>query len=129
MQVAIIIFDNFSMINFAKIHKILHKSGKFDIKICAYKAEICDNFGVFVVPQMHSQSLYGFDVVIFVDGNGQNLAHDEIYLSWLRSAYDARYKICLGSSNVLFEAAKFDEFIHFDELNEAKFEEIFKSHL
>ncbi|CZE47755.1 hypothetical protein [Campylobacter geochelonis] len=122
MKVAIVIYDKFDLVNLAEFNEFFKDERKFDTKIYAFKGEIVDKFGVCIKVENSASSLYGSDILVVCDGKNQSLVYDEIFLSWLKSAFDVRYKICVGTAKGILNAAKFDEFLHSD-----KFDNEFKA--
>lgn len=112
MKVAVIIYDGFDLRNFAEIYAFLHKN--FEPEICAFKENVKDCFGVRIKAEIFSQSLIDYDFIVVCDGKSENLAVDDIFLSWLRSANSAGKKICFGRAKILCENAKFSDFTHFE---------------
>ncbi|QKG29671.1 DJ-1/PfpI family protein [Campylobacter sp. RM16187] len=111
MKIAIVVYDRINLVSLAEIWSLLSNlQTKHDVKICAFKSEIVDEHGLKIVPQIYSESLYGYDVVIIPDGLGVlSLRHDEIFLSWIRSAGRARLKIALDLGALIFGGAGFLE--------------------
>lgn len=121
MRIAIVIYDKFSLSNLACVSENLRKFSDLEIKICAFKSEVKDKFGVSLLPDIYSQSLDGFDGVILCDGENENIVYDEIFLGWIRSGFFAKNKISFGKSGEIFAKAGFENFINLNEFDESKF--------
>ena len=64
MKIAIVIYDDFSLLNLAKLSNFLNKFDNLNIKICAFKNEIKSKFGICIKPDIFNESLDGFDCVM-----------------------------------------------------------------
>ena len=123
MKIAIVIYDNFSLLNLAKLSNFFAKFDNLNIKISAFKDEIKSKFGICVKPDIYAQSLDGFDCVILCDGDVSKVVENEIFLGWIRSSCLAKYKICFGNALEIFSAVKFEKFINFAEFNDILLQE------
>ena len=111
MKIALVIFDKINLLNLARIRTFLESlESKPEIKICAFKSEISDEYGLKILPQIYGESLYGYDALILPDGSGAlTLRHDEIFLSWIKSASRARVKVGFDLGTLVLGAAGFLE--------------------
>lgn len=109
MKTCVVLYDKVNLLSFATIYDFLCKNGiKFETR--SQREITKDEKGLNLFAQAHSESLYGFDVVFFPDGLGAlNLRHDSIFLSWIRSSSEARYKISFDLGSVILGAAGFLE--------------------
>lgn len=127
MRIAIVIYDKFSLSNLACVSENLRKFDDLEIKICAFKSEVKDKFGISLIPDIYSASLDGFDGVILCDGECENIVYDEIFLGWIRSGYFTKTKISFGKGGEIFARAGFENFTNLSEFNEEKIKEKLKN--
>ena len=58
MKIALVIFDKINLLNLARIRTFLESlESKPEIKICAFKSEISDEYGLKILPQIYGESL------------------------------------------------------------------------
>lgn len=109
MKVAIIMYDKMSLMSFSQIYEFFKRSdfGISRIDCCALKNEIVDEFGLKIIPNIHSQSLDGYEIIVAPSGIGSlSLRYDDIFLSWIRSSRFAKIKISCDMGAFIFGAAK-----------------------
>ncbi|MBE2984864.1 hypothetical protein CCAL9344_03735 [Campylobacter sp. RM9344] len=108
MKVGILLYDKVNLLNFAQIHSFLRTFEKISVKTYAFKAEIIDESGIRLHPEIYGESLYGIDMMVVPDGIGAlSLRYDEIFLSWVRSGSSARIKMCFDLGALVFGGAGF----------------------
>lgn len=106
MKIAIIMYDKMSLLSFSQIYEFFKRSN-FSLDCCALKYEIIDEFGLKITPNIHSESLDGYDIVVFPGGIGAlSLRYDDIFLSWIRSSKNAKIKISCDMGAFILGAAR-----------------------
>ncbi|MBR8464539.1 hypothetical protein KDD93_08180 [Campylobacter sp. faydin G-24] len=109
-KVAILMYDKVNLQSFASIYAFLHGFDRVSVKCYAFKPEITDEFGLRLHPEIHSESLYGVDLLVVPDGIGAlSLRYDEIFLSWVKSGFSAKVKIGLDLGSLVLGGAGFLE--------------------
>ncbi|ASM36575.1 hypothetical protein [Campylobacter sputorum] len=109
MKVAIIMYDKMSLLSFSQIYEFFKRTdiASLSVDCCALKYEIIDEFGLKILPDIHSESLDGYDIVAVPSGIGaMSLRYDDIFLSWIRSARKANLKISCDMGAFIFGAAR-----------------------
>lgn len=124
MKIAIVIYDDFSLLNLAKLSNFLNKFDNLNIKICAFKNEIKSKFGICIKPDIFNESLDGFDCVMVCDGDIDKMVSNDIFLSWIRSSCLAKYKISFGNAYEILKASKFENFTNFADFNKNNIENL-----
>ncbi|AQW86253.1 hypothetical protein BB381_00040 [Campylobacter pinnipediorum subsp. caledonicus] len=108
MNVAIVMYDKMNLLSFSNVLSFLHSFDDINIKTCAFKQEIKDEFGVRIHPDVYAESIYGADIIIIPDGIGAlTLRYDEIFLSWIKSASKTQIKIGLNLGTLILAGAGF----------------------
>lgn len=113
MKIALILYDRVSYFDFFGFYEIISrlkalKNDEIDFKVCALKDEIKDEKGLILKPCSVGENLSYFDIVFVAGGIGANvLQYDDIFLSWIKSAKNAKYKIATCSGMFIFGAAGF----------------------
>ncbi|MDA3054589.1 MULTISPECIES: hypothetical protein [unclassified Campylobacter] len=120
MKIAVVIYDNFSLLNLAQILNAL-SACQHKVRIYALKEAVQSAQKACVRADVSDDSLYGNDAVIICDGECEDLAYNSIFTAWLRSGAIARKIIGFGRSALLLNSAKFENFSHFRSFDEAKF--------
>lgn len=109
MKSCIVIYDRVNLLSFAKIYDVLVRS-KIDFEVVALRSDVCDEKGLRLNPTRHSESLYGYNMVIVPDGTGAlNLRYDDIFLSWIRSAGGTNLLVGLDLGVLILGGAGFLE--------------------
>lgn len=114
MRVAFVLFDRMTFLDFIGFYDVITRIKTLGIdenlswECCALKDEIKDDRGLIVKPSKTGESLDGYDMVFFPGGTGTRvLQYDDIFLSWIKSAKYARYKISVCTGSLLMGAAGF----------------------
>lgn len=108
MKIAIIMYDRMSLASFAEAYDFFAKLDGVSVQACAFKQDIRDEYGLSIQPSVHGESLYGADVLVVPSGLGAlGLRHDDIFLSWIRSASSARLKLGLDLGSLILGGAGF----------------------
>ncbi|CAD7287471.1 hypothetical protein LMG7974_00350 [Campylobacter majalis] len=108
MNVAVVMYDRINLISLANVLSFVKSFQKAKIKTCAFKPEIVDEYGLKITPEVSGESIYGADIIIIPDGIGAlNLRHDEIFLSWIKSASNAKVKLGFDLGTLIFAGAGF----------------------
>ena len=120
MKIAVVIYDNFSLLNLAQILNALSER-EHKVRIYALKEAVQSAQKACVVADVSDDSLYGNDAVIVCDGECEDLVYNSIFTAWLRSGAMARKIIGFGRSALLLNAAKFENFTIFDNFSKDEF--------
>jgi transcriptional regulator GlxA family with amidase domain len=114
MKLAYIIFDGITWLDLIGVYEPISKlkSSQFlsplDWDICCFKETAEDSYGLQMKPTKIGQSLDGYDAIIVPGGIGtRKLQYDENFLSWIRTAGNARYKISVCTGSLILGAAGF----------------------
>lgn len=108
IKVALIIYDGFSLLNFAEIYEILNEN--YEVKICGFKEQNTDKNSLKFKAEIFSQSLFEYENIVLCDGEISKVINDEIFLGWIRSAVFAKRKICFKNSAEIFTLTGFENF-------------------
>lgn len=110
MKIAILLYDKINLLNFAQLYSFLHSFKSASVKTYAFKSEITDELGLKIQPEIYAESLYGADMLVIPDGVGALSArYDEIFLSWVKSAFNAKFKIGFDLGALILGGAGFLE--------------------
>ena len=120
MKIAVVIYDNFSLLNLAQILDSLSATGH-KIRIYALKESTKSAQNAQVSADISDDSLYGNDAVIITDGACEDLIYNSIFLAWLKSGALAEKIIAFGEALSLANAAKFENFTHIAKFDEQDF--------
>ncbi|MDA3052034.1 hypothetical protein OFO01_01005 [Campylobacter sp. JMF_01 NE2] len=120
MKIAVVIYDNFSLLNLAQILNAL-SACQHKVRIYALKEAVQSAQKACVGADVSDDSLYGNDAVIVCDGECEDLVYNSIFTAWLRSGAMAKKLAFFGSAHSLAKIAKFENFSHFESFDEAKF--------
>ncbi|AIR79764.1 hypothetical protein Q4Y15_000875 [Campylobacter fetus] len=105
MKSCIVLYDGISMLSFAKIYDFFI-ANSVDFEVASLREEITCEGSFKLNSPNYSQSLYGYDIVVFPDGTGAlNLSYDDIFLSWIKSANDAKIKIAINRASLIIKEA------------------------
>lgn len=108
MKIAVVMYDKMNLVSFANIISYLHSFDNANIKTCAFKSEIFDEFGIRLHPDVYAESIYGADMIVVPDGIGAlSLRYDEIFLSWIKSASSAKIKFGFDLGALILAGAGF----------------------
>jgi transcriptional regulator GlxA family with amidase domain len=114
MKLAYIIFNGITWLDLIGVYEPLSKlkSNKFlpvlDWDICCFTETAEDAYGLAVKPTKIKQPLNEYDAIIVPGGIGtRQLQYDEDFLSWIRTADEARYKISICTGSLILGAAGF----------------------
>ncbi len=109
MKVAFVLYDRVSYVDFFGFYDVIvGLKDECDVfyNVCALKDEIKDEHGLKLLPETIGESLDGYDMVFIPGGVGaKTLIYDDIFLSWLKSAKHAKYKVCSSSGTLLLGAS------------------------
>lgn len=104
MKVCVIMYDKMNLSSFARIYEFFCKM-KIPTFSVALRAEISDEFGVNIIPQIFAQSLDTYDIIAIPSGFGAlDLIYDDIFLSWIKTATNAKIKITDDMGALIFGA-------------------------
>ena len=117
MKIAVVIYDNFSLINLAQILNTINATS-YKVRIYALKEIVQSTQKACVKADIGDDSLYGNDALIITGGECDDLVYNSIFTAWLRSGALARKIIAFGNAISLVNAAKFENFTHFDKFDE-----------
>jgi transcriptional regulator GlxA family with amidase domain len=114
MKLAYIIFDGITWLDFIGVYDAISrlKSMQFlpDLSwdVCAFTSPVKDNFLLQIVPTKIRESLSDYDAVIVPGGHGtRHLQLDQEFLSWIKTAAPAQYKISICTGSLILGAAGF----------------------
>ena len=81
---------------------------EFTWDICAYAADVVDDKGLRLTPNMVGRSLAGYDLLVVPGGIGTRvLQHDVFFVDWLRTAEPVKLKASVCTGALLLGAAGF----------------------
>lgn len=106
MKTCLVLFDRVNLLSFARIYDLL-KREKIAFDIVSFRDDCKDEFGL-ALPNAskHGESLLGYDVVVIPDGLGAlNLRYDDIFLSWIKGAKDAKIKVGVDLGGLILGGA------------------------
>ncbi|PID48108.1 MAG: thiamine biosynthesis protein ThiJ [Proteobacteria bacterium] len=113
MKIAFVLYDRLTYLNFFGFYDVITRLRDLGIdenlrwKTCALKDEIKDDKGLRILPDVVGESLDGYDLVFIPGGIGaRTLQYDDIFLSWIKSARNARCKVSVCTGALLFGAAR-----------------------
>lgn len=114
MKIAYIIFEGITLLDLVGIYDPVSrlKSMKYlpglSWDLCSFTSSVKDNFGFEIVPTKVKESLAGYDVIIVPGGHGTRLLHkDDEFLSWIKTAGEATYKMSICTGSLILGAAGF----------------------
>jgi cyclohexyl-isocyanide hydratase len=114
MKIAFIIFNGITWLDLAGVYepvsRLRHSGYLPDLSwdFCAHTGTVEDTGGLRIVPTMTGNSLAGYDAIIVPGGKGtRDLMHDDAFISWIRTAADAKWKISVCTGSLLLGAAGF----------------------
>ncbi len=108
MKIGIVLYDKVNLLNFAQISDFVRGLEGARVKTYALKPEIVDEVGLRLHPEIYAESLYGLEAIIVPDGIGAlSLRYDEIFLSWIKGALGAKFKIGLDLGVLILGGAGF----------------------
>jgi cyclohexyl-isocyanide hydratase len=114
MQIAFLIFDGITWLDLIGVYDPVSRLRRTEYlpgltwDICSLKPGAKDMHGLEVQATRVGLSLQGYDVLIVPGGQGtRDLMHDRIFLDWLQTAKNARYKISICTGSLLLGAAGF----------------------
>lgn len=114
MKIAFVLFDRVTYLDFIGFYDVITRVKTLGIddelrwKICALKDEIKDDKNLIIKPDTVGESLDGFDLVFVPGGIGTRvLVYDDIFLSWIKSSKNAKYKVSVCTGSLIFGAAGF----------------------
>ncbi|MFD0673220.1 DJ-1/PfpI family protein [Cohnella sp. GCM10027633] len=116
MRIAYVLFDGMTTLDFAGVHealpwmKVLGVMPELSWEFCADREEVKDDRGLRFKIDRVLPDLSEYDLV-FVPGGmpTRQLRHDEAFVSWIRTAQDATYKVSVCTGALLLGAAGFLE--------------------
>jgi cyclohexyl-isocyanide hydratase len=114
MKIAYVMFNGVTWLDLIGVYDAVSRlrSMKFipDLtwEMCAFTDTAQDNFGLQMVPQKIRQPLNDYDAIIVPGGHGtRTLVNDAAFLTWIKTANDASYKISICTGSLLLGAAGF----------------------
>ncbi|ALV24098.1 hypothetical protein CIG2463D_0498 [Campylobacter iguaniorum] len=109
MKCCIVIYDKVNLLSFAKIHDFFARK-KLDFDVVSLRDSVVCEHEFRLFSPRHSESLYGYDIVALPDGMGAlNLRYDDIFLSWIKSASNAKVKLAIDLGALIYAGAGFLE--------------------
>lgn len=116
MRIAYVLFDGVTTLDFAGVHetlpwmRVLGALPELTWDFCATKAEITDDRGLTMKASRVRPDLAAYDVAFFSGGMPtRQLRFDEDFVTWLRTARNARIKASVCTGSLLLGAAGFLE--------------------
>lgn len=104
MKACVIMYNKMNLSSFARIYEFLHKIQIRTFSL-ALRAEILDEFGLKITPQIIGESLDKYDIVAIPSGFGAlDLIYDDIFLAWIKTAFNAKIKITDDMGALIFGA-------------------------
>ena len=114
MKVAYILFDDITLLDFIGIYDPLYriKSGGylpgFEWKLCAMQESIKDRCGLEISIDQVKPDLSSYDMIIVPGGFGTRpLQFDTLFIDWLKTAKNVKYKVSICTGSLLLGAAGF----------------------
>ncbi len=112
MRIAFVIFDGMTALDFVGVWdpvtrlKSMGYMPDLEWEICALNTPVRDGAGLALIPTRVGESLAGYDMVIVPGGWAtRRLMHDEAFITWIRTAQDAQYKVSVCTGALLMGAA------------------------
>ncbi|MEK3763256.1 DJ-1/PfpI family protein [Paenibacillus sp. FSL P4-0338] len=116
MRMAFVLFDGMTTMDFVGFYEavswvaILKAKENVSWTFCANKAEVTDDRGLTMKADEVLPDLGAFDLVFLPGGMPtRTLRYDEDFMSWIRTAEGARYKVSVCTGALLLGAAGFLE--------------------
>ncbi len=116
MRMAFVLFDGMTTMDFVGFYEgvswvaILKAKENVSWTFCANKAEVSDDRGLTIKANEILPDLGAFDLVFLPGGHAtRTLRNDEEFISWIRTAEGARYKVSVCTGALLLGAAGFLE--------------------
>lgn len=114
MQMAIIVFDGMTTLDFAGFHnavtwlKRLELLNELTWHFCSDKAEVTDDRGMVMKTDRVLPDLGEYDLVFIPGGMAtRQLIHDSGFVEWIRTAEQTKYKASVCTGAILLGAAGF----------------------
>lgn len=105
MKTCIVAFNGVNLLNFAQIYDFLRQQdAQFDV---VSFGECKDEFGFHLPIAKVAQPLCDYENIVVPHGPGAlDLQYDDIFLSWIKGAKNAKFKLGLGLGTIILRAAK-----------------------
>lgn len=114
MKIAFIVFTDITLLDFVGVYdpltrlKTMGYIEDLDWDVCAYEQEVEDQHGFIVVPDKIQPDLSEYDMIVVPGGIGtRDSMVDEGFISWLSTAWEAKYKCSVCTGSLLLGAAGF----------------------
>jgi len=114
MKIAYIIFDGITLLDLIGIYdpvsrlKSMQYLPGLSWDLCSFTTSVKDNFGLEIMPTKVKGSLAEYDAVIVPGGHGTRLLqNDTEFLSWIKTAAQAQYKMSICTGSLILGAAGF----------------------
>ncbi|GLX67922.1 DJ-1/PfpI family protein [Paenibacillus glycanilyticus] len=114
MKIAFVLFDGMTSMDFVGFYEAVTWIGILKVKdnvtwaFCADKEEVTDDRGLTMKADKILPNLGDFDLVFLPGGFAtRTLRFDDAFMSWIRTAEPARYKVSVCTGALLWGAAGF----------------------
>ena len=114
MKTAFVVFDRMTALDFIGAYdpltrlKSMRLMPGFEWDICAFAADIADDKGLRITPNVVGGPLSEYDLVVVPGGFGtRTLQHDRAFIDWLRTSEPVKLKASVCTGSLLLGAAGF----------------------
>lgn len=114
MNIAYIFFNGVTWLDFVGVYDAVSRLKSMGYMndllwdTCSYTDTATDNFGLKIVPDSIRQPLNHYDAIIVPGGHGtRTLVKDMEFISWIRTAENAKYKMSVCTGSLILGAAGF----------------------
>nr|MBP3724052.1 hypothetical protein [Campylobacter sp.] len=105
MKTCLILYDRVNLLSFAQIYNLLKKS-KIKFDIISFHPQTKDEYEYTINSDISNESLFGYEMIFLPDGLGAlDLQYDDIFLSWIKTAKDAKIKVCVDLGSLILGGA------------------------
>ena len=115
MKIAYVVYNNITWLDFIGIYDPISRLKSMSYlpdltwEVCSFtNNKVADNFGLEIKPDKVGNSLSEYDVIIIPGGFGtRQLQADHSFLTWIKTAEPAKFKISICTGSLILGAAGF----------------------
>ncbi|MDX1667577.1 MAG: DJ-1/PfpI family protein [Saprospiraceae bacterium] len=112
MRIAYVLFDDFTLLDFAGLYDPLSRLRKLEYvtdlewDICALEDTVSDAYGLKIRPDYRGIDLGNYDILVVPGGRGTRThLEDAVFLAWLQTASRVPIKLAVCTGSLLLGAA------------------------
>jgi transcriptional regulator GlxA family with amidase domain len=114
MKIAYIVFNDITLLDFIGIYdpisrlKSMNYLPDLSWEICAFSADVIDNFGLKITPDCVGNDLSFYDVIVVPGGYGtRELQFNKEFIAWIQAAKNVKLKVSICTGSLILGAAGF----------------------